>query len=260
MEPTIPGATTTTGRLHVVWDWNGTLLDDAATVIEATTSAFAAAGIPVEVTSDLYRRNFTRPIPLFYERLLGRPVSAAEWPQLDRAFHEHYGRLHHRCSLAAGAREVLGAIEARGWTQSLCSMLPHEYLVPAVERHGIAGFFTRIDGLRSGERGGAKLAHLTEHLGRVAGGASRTVLIGDTVDDALAARGAGVGCILVDGGEGLHDPAAVVEAGAPVAASLEEALALLGAGWSSDASLPHAADGSAPSAASTRASNRGLDR
>jgi phosphoglycolate phosphatase-like HAD superfamily hydrolase len=213
--------------MHVVWDWNGTLLDDAATVIEATTAAFAAAGIPVTLTAEQYRRNFTRPIPLFYERLLGRPISAEEWPQLDRAFHDQYGRLHERCGLAPGAREVLAEIESRGWTQSICSMLPHEYLVPAVERQGIGRHFLRIDGLQSGERGGAKLAHLIQHLARLDGAASPAVLIGDTVDDALAARGAGIACILIDGGAGLHETAAIVDAGAPVAKSFAEVLPLL---------------------------------
>ncbi len=236
-------------RLHVVWDWNGTLLDDASTVIEATRAAFAAAGIPVAVTAELYRRHFTRPIPLFYERLLGRAISAEEWPELDRAFHHRYGRLHERCTLAEGAREVLGEIDSRGWTQSLCSMLPHQYLEPAVRQHGIREHFVRIDGLRRGERGGAKLAHLTEHLAQLDTPPSRTVLVGDTVDDALAARGAGIACVLVDSGAGLHEPGAVVETGAPVAANLQEALAFL-------------ADGAAAyaSAASTRLSNLGLER
>ncbi|HYA00783.1 MAG TPA: HAD family hydrolase [Candidatus Binatia bacterium] len=212
---------------HVIWDWNGTLLDDAAAVIEATTAAFAEAGIALAITEATYRRHFTRPIPLFYERLLGRAVEPEEWLLLDRGFHAHYGRLQERCRLAPGAREVLAEIRARGWTQSVCSMLPHQYLMPALERHRIRGYFSRVDGLRGDERGGAKLAHLNLHLERLAVRRSSTVLIGDTVDDALAARTAGIASVLVDGGAGLHDSAAIAAAGAPVAESLPEALALL---------------------------------
>ena len=213
--------------LHVVWDWNGTLLDDAAAVIEATGAAFAEAGIGVTVSPEVYRRNFTRPIPIFYERLLGRPVSAAEWPELDRAFHRHYALLHGRCTLAAGAAAALAEVAARGWTQSICSMLPDEYLGPAVERHGIAGFFVRVDGLRDGRRGGTKLRHLVEHVARLGADPVRTVLVGDTVDDALAARGAGIACILLDGGDGLHERAALARAGAWLAEDLGTALRLL---------------------------------
>ena len=211
----------------MVWDWNGTLLDDAGTVIEATTAAFARAGISLEVTPAVYRRHFTRPIPLFYERLLGRAVEPDEWRLLDRAFHDEYGRLHRRCHLAGGAPEVLEEVRRRGWTQSVCSMLPHQHLLPAVERHGIADYFLRIDGLQGGQRGGAKLEHLRAHLGRTVPSGADAVLIGDTVDDAVAARSAGIGCVLLDGGAGLHEPEAIAAAGVPVAASLTEALALI---------------------------------
>jgi phosphoglycolate phosphatase-like HAD superfamily hydrolase len=212
---------------HVIWDWNGTLLDDVGAVLEATTVAFRQAGINVVVSGDTYRRSFTRPIRLFYERLLGRPIGHDEWERLDHAFHLEYARLDDRCTLAAGAREVLDEIRELGWSQSVCSMLPEEYLLPAVERQGIAGLFVRIDGLRGAERGGAKLENLVAHLEHLGLAPSRTVMVGDTVDDAVAARGARIACILLDSGAGLHDSEAIRSAGVPVAAGVPEALALL---------------------------------
>ncbi len=212
---------------HVIWDWNGTLLDDVGAVLQATTAAFRQAGIDVVVSGDSYRRSFTRPIRLFYERLLGRPIGHDEWVRLDHAFHLEYTRIEDRCTLATGAREVLGAIQELGWTQSVCSMLPEEYLLPAVERQGIAGHFVRIDGLRGAERGGAKLENLMAHLVHLGVSPSRTVMVGDTVDDAVAARGAGIACILLDGGAGLHDSETIRGAGVPVAADVPEVLALL---------------------------------
>ena len=212
---------------HVIWDWNGTLLDDVGAVLEATTVAFRQAGIDVVVSGDTYRRSFTRPIRLFYERLLGRPIGHDEWVRLDHAFHLEYARLDARCTLATGAREVLDEIRELGWSQSVCSMLPEEYLLPAVERQGIAGHFVRIDGLRGAERGGAKLENLIAHLDHIGVSPTRTVMVGDTVDDAVAARGAGIACILLDSGAGLHDSETIRGAGVPVAADVPEALALL---------------------------------
>jgi phosphoglycolate phosphatase-like HAD superfamily hydrolase len=214
---------------HVVWDWNGTLLDDASTVIAATTAAFREAGVPLELTAELYRRHFTRPIPLFYERLLDRPLAPEEWVAMDHAFHRHYGRLRGACELAAGGLEALEELRRRGWTQSVCSMQPHRLLVPAVEAFGIAGYFVRVDGLSGGERGGAKLGHLVRHLELLGVPPRQTVLVGDTVDDAVAARGAGCWCILLDGGAGLHEPSALAAAGVPVAPDLRAVLTLLDA-------------------------------
>jgi phosphoglycolate phosphatase-like HAD superfamily hydrolase len=53
------------------------------------------------------------------------------------------------------------------------------------------------------------------------------VLIGDTVDDAVAARDAGVDCILLDGGAGLHTSGELATAGVPVVATLAQAMALV---------------------------------
>jgi phosphoglycolate phosphatase-like HAD superfamily hydrolase len=211
---------------HVVWDWNGTLLDDAGVVIDATIAAFAQAHLPA-VTAESYRHHFTRPIRVFYERLIGRSVGPEEWSQLDRAFHDRYHHASDGCSLTPGAIEALDLIRARGWTQSLCSMLPEQYLLPAVGRHGLGGYFLRVDGLTGGERGGTKTKHLLQHLERLSPRPSAAVLIGDTIDDAVAARDAGCDCVLLDGGAGLHMSEDLAAAGVPVVATLAQLTTLL---------------------------------
>ena len=211
---------------HVVWDWNGTLLDDGDAVIAATIAAFAQAELP-EVTAESYRRHFIRPIKLFYERLIGRSVDPEEWARLDDAFHDRYHILDERCSLTTGAVEALELVRERGWTQSLCSMLPERYLLPAVERHGLGEYFIRVDGLAGGERGGTKTRHLVAHLGRLTPRPARTVLVGDTVDDAVAARDAGCDCVLLDSGKGLHTSDDLATAAVPVLATMAQAMTLL---------------------------------
>ena len=106
-------------------------------------------------------------------------------------------------------------------------MLPEELLLAAVEGHGLCDYFVRIDGLRGAVRGGAKLEHLVTHRERLGAVPARTVMIGDTVDDAVAAGGAGLECVLLDGGRGLHSSEALASAGVPVVASLAEAVDLL---------------------------------
>ncbi|WP_031085710.1 phosphatase, partial [Streptomyces sp. NRRL WC-3549] len=71
---------------HLVWDWNGTLLDDITAVVGATNAAFAEAGLP-PMTLERYRETYCVPIPRFYERLLGRLPTDAEWQRMDGVFH-----------------------------------------------------------------------------------------------------------------------------------------------------------------------------
>jgi phosphoglycolate phosphatase-like HAD superfamily hydrolase len=46
---------------HLVWDWNGTLLDDLALVVAATNASLATAG-GRPITAEEHRRDFRRPI------------------------------------------------------------------------------------------------------------------------------------------------------------------------------------------------------
>jgi phosphoglycolate phosphatase-like HAD superfamily hydrolase len=205
-------------RPHLVWDWNGTLLDDLSLVISATNAAFAAIGGPA-VTAAEHRRDFRRPIVDYYGQVLGRVVDRDEFIRLDRAFHEAYRLGLVNVALAADAEAAM-----RAWpgTQSLLSMWFHDELVPAVEGYGLAGLLARVDGLRTDIGGDRKAKHLAGHLAALEVPGHRAVLIGDSVDDADAAGAVGAACVLYTGG--FTDPDRLRGAGVPVAGSLVEAV------------------------------------
>lgn len=211
---------------HVVWDWNGTLFDDLHIVLDAVNVGLASVE-QGPISLDDYRDHYTRPVRTFYERLLGRGVPSGEWEDLDRRFHDGYRELLARASLTADAAEALEAVRSRGISQSLLSMFPHEELVPLVGRLGIAGYFDRIDGLR-GVAGDPKAAYLEEHLrGLIAEvDPAEVLVVGDTVDDAVAAAHVGARCVLYDNGS--HHRSALDDLGVPVAVSLVGALRLGG--------------------------------
>ncbi|NJP93286.1 HAD family hydrolase [Nonomuraea sp. FMUSA5-5] len=202
---------------HIIWDWNGTLFHDSEAVVQATNAIFKPYALP-ELTLDGFRAVFTRPIWVAYERLLGRPLNEGEWEQLDDGFHEHYFRLCDVCELAAGAEVILST-----WTgtQSLCSMAPHQHLVPKVESFGITRHFTRIDGL-TGATGGEKAAHMTAHIQAIGVDPGEILVIGDSVDDGLAARHVGARAVLYTGG--MTTRAELEETGLPVVDRLTDAL------------------------------------
>ncbi|HEY3505043.1 MAG TPA: HAD family hydrolase [Actinocatenispora sp.] len=206
--------------MHLVWDWNGTLLDDFRLTVEATNAAFVScAGRTVE--AEEHRRRFRRPIADYYAEVLGHEVDDAEFARLDKVFHDTYhGRLA-ECRLAAGAAEALAAWPG---SQSLLSMWFHEQLVPFVDGFGLTRHFARVDGLRDAIGGGSKTDHLIRHLGELRVTGADCVLIGDTLDDAAAATAVGARCVLVTGG--FTDEVRLRGTGFPVAATLSAAVAL----------------------------------
>lgn len=205
-------------RPHLVWDWNGTLLDDLSLVITATNAAFAAVSGP-EITAREHRQQFRRPIADYYGEVLGRVLTPEEFARLDKVFHDAYRLNLVNAGLAADAHEAM-----RAWpgTQSLLSMWFHDELVPVVEGYGISTLLDRVDGLRSPVGGDRKAAHLAAHLDALGLPGSRAVLIGDSVDDADAARAAGAACVLYTGG--ITDGERLRAAGVPVVDTLVDAV------------------------------------
>ncbi|MFF3318234.1 HAD family hydrolase [Streptomyces sp. NPDC003035] len=206
---------------HLVWDWNGTLLDDIEAVIGATNAAFAELGLE-PITLARYRELYMVPVPKFYERLMGRLPTDDEWTLMDGVFHKHYWQRAEACGLTVGAAELLAARQESGLTQSLLSLAPHTELIPLVRRHGIEERFVRVDG-RVGSSTAGKSAHMVRHLAALEGvDPSRIVVIGDAADDAVAAAHVGARAVLYTGGS--HSRASLERVGVPVVDSLAEAV------------------------------------
>lgn len=207
-------------QLHVVWDWNGTLLDDLEIVIEAANVCLLEFGIE-PLDEDRYRDHFTRPVRAFYDSLFGRPVTDEEWRRLNGEFHVEYMARASEAQLTVDALDALDAVGSRPAGQSLLSMSPQEWLEGIVRRKGVIERFSLVSGL-SGETGGLKAEHMKEHIDALGIDPGRTVVIGDTPDDAQAARHVGAHVVLYDGGS--HHLPVLQQTDAPVAHSLMEAV------------------------------------
>lgn len=184
---------------HIVWDWNGTLLDDNHANLAAVNAVCAQFGRePVEL--DHWRTVFRRPLIPCYEELLGRSLSASEWERVEKTYDSSYLEYLHTCELAAGVPDVLHQWAGTGRTQSLLSMATHEHLVPLITERGLNAHFTRVDGRRFDTEHDSKAEHLVHHLEQQGLDPARVVLIGDIDDDARAAREAGAQPVLVASG------------------------------------------------------------
>lgn len=210
----------TPARHHLVWDWNGTLLDDLGLVVACTNAAFASVGGP-SVSADEHRVRFRRPIADYYAEMLGAVVDEEAFGRLDGIFHEAYRAGLTTCGLAADART---AIAAWPGSQSLLSMWYHDELVPVVHTYGLAGHFSRVDGLRAEVGGGRKAESLRRHLAELGVDGRSVVLIGDSLDDADAAESVGARAVLYTGG--VTDPARLYASPHPVAETLTGAVQL----------------------------------
>jgi phosphoglycolate phosphatase-like HAD superfamily hydrolase len=207
---------------HVVWDWNGTILDDNDAVVASVNAVCAAFGrAPIEL--DYWRSIFRRPLTDCYRDLLRRELSTQDWIDIDRHYHDAYRTLLPTTRLAPGIPDELRRWQAAGRRQSLLSMWFHDELTALVTEHGLTDLFMRIDGLRVDTGGHGKTDHLIAHLSALNLDPADVLMIGDVVDDAMAAQAAGARCVLVT--TGVTSRQALKAAGVPVVDSIAEALA-----------------------------------
>jgi len=178
---------------HIIWDWNGTLFDDAWLCVEIINDLLARRGMPT-VDSISYEEQFTFPVKDYY-RAVGFDFARVPFEQLAAEFMEQYDRRRFECRLQPGARQVLDALATRGCRQSILSAYEQSRLDEMVAFMGLQGFFTRLLGLNDYYSAG-KLDLGRRFLTEI-DLPGEAVLIGDSLHDAEVAEAMGIACVLI---------------------------------------------------------------
>ncbi|KZL21573.1 Phosphoglycolate phosphatase [Pseudovibrio axinellae] len=206
---------------HIVWDWNGTLLDDFEITAQYGVDYFAKAGLS-GVSFDDVRQHHTRPFANYIKALLGRDPTDTELADFHSGFGKVYEPAMYDLPLAADALDALEVISGAGNSQSILSMAPHQELVSLVRHNGIYERFTRVDGAQD-QKKHFKIDALQTHCDALGVEPANVCLIGDSIDDFDAANGLGAFSVLVSTGMYAHERLAAT--GAPVATNLVGAVA-----------------------------------
>jgi len=181
---------------HIIWDWNGTLLNDGSHIMASVNEAFEAMGLG-RISVELHQSQFHRPIDSFFGALSPRELSSDELDQLMVLFQSHYARQPLSSFLKAETRALLATLHQWHVPQSVLSMCPQSELEGAIAELGLGACFQHVCG-HPGFGPDTKAEHLRQHLRRLGRRPDEVVVIGDTVDDHRAAQHAGVRCVLVD--------------------------------------------------------------
>jgi phosphoglycolate phosphatase-like HAD superfamily hydrolase/membrane protease YdiL (CAAX protease family) len=187
---------------HLIWDWNGTLLDDRSLCLEIINAILESRHLPV-LTLEKYQEVFDFPVKDYYQRL-GFDFSVEPFEDISTKFIATYEVRRPECQLMAGAREALDTASKLGISQSIISASKLAYLAPAVKEYGIEPYFARIMGLDNHHAAG-KQALVEEFLAANNLDPAKVLMIGDTVHDAAITKSLGLNCILIPGGHHSKD-------------------------------------------------------
>ena len=182
---------------HVIWDWNGTLLDDVALCLDIMNRMLDARGMR-RIEPVRYREIFDFPVQLYY-RELGFDFDAEPFERLAALYCEQYDARVVECALQGNARRILERLSERGVSQAILSSQEQAALQDALYHFRIDHHFAEVVG-RSDRHATGKLDTGRALLERLGAEPSATLLIGDTVHDFEVAAALGLDCILVSHG------------------------------------------------------------
>ena len=203
---------------YLVWDWNGTLLDDVDVCIGIVDGMLTKRGLQPLLTRERYREVFTFPIKVYYERV-GFDFTKEPYETLAEEYMEIYDRLVKTCPLFPETEEAMDAVDALGVRQLIVSASRQDKVDEQVRHAGIYRKLEAVLGM------GNLYAHGKEGLARQyfseRGIAPEQVLfVGDTLHDAQVAEDMGCGCVLVTRGH--QGPELLKTANVPLLGNLLE--------------------------------------
>mgnify|MGYP006268375777 CR=1 FL=1 len=182
---------------HIVWDWNGTLLDDTWLCCAALNHLLTQDGHPT-VDPVRYRKIFQFPVIKVYQAI-GFTPDEHSFEAMSVRFMHHYESRKYECALHPGAMELLQGFQSRGLTQSVLSAYERDLLNKTLEEYRLTEYFVKICG-GDDIHARSKAQRAQRHLEDLSHAPESVLYIGDTAHDAEAAAAMQVDCILVGHG------------------------------------------------------------
>ena len=202
---------------NIIWDWNGTLLDDAWLCNEIMNGMLQRRDMAA-ISLQQYGEIFDFPVKDYYQRA-GWDFDIVPWEVLSDEFINEYNARKLECPLREDAAKVLESITGQDISQSIISAAKQTMVDEMVKHFEIAESFTSVRGLDNHHPFG-KVDIGLKWIEELDIDPNKVVMIGDTVHDHEVAQAIGVDCLLISSG---HQSRHRLEAcGVPVIETLNE--------------------------------------
>jgi phosphoglycolate phosphatase len=190
-------------------DLDGTMVDTVGDFEQALARTLAELGLPAVDRAFIARTVGRGSMNLLRETL----AHAGGAPELLDAAWTHYQRHYAdvngtHADVYPGVAEGLAAMRARGWQLACVTNKPRAFALALLEAKGLRPFFAHVFGGDSFERHKPDPLPLIRTCEALGTPVSRTLMVGDSRNDAEAARAAGCPVVLVSYGYNHGEPVA----------------------------------------------------
>ena len=183
---------------HIIWDWNGTLLEDIDVVLDILGDMLVEGNLPIPSLAE-YRNTFCFPIIDYYKKL-GFQFDYAGFEKISHGFVRRYDSSYkEKSQLFHGTRELLEKLFQEGKSFSILSAAEHGHLNEAVRHFGLDHYMTHIFGIDS-HHGESKISRGQELLKHITHARDKIIMVGDTDHDHEVAQNLGIDSLLIADG------------------------------------------------------------
>ncbi|MBZ0179197.1 MAG: HAD family hydrolase [Melioribacteraceae bacterium] len=182
---------------HIIWDWNGTMLDDVFLCCDIMNNILRRRNMQ-PITLSQYRDIFTFPVREYYKNV-GLPLDNGNFEKLSVEFIDEYESRKNNCSLYPGVKETLEYFYSMGLGQSVLSAYSQHTLVEIIEHFGLSRYFQKINGLDNIYAAG-KIDNGRKWIKELGLKKGEVLLIGDSVHDYEVAEEIGAASVLISTG------------------------------------------------------------
>ena len=182
---------------HVIWDWNGTLLDDVDCSHRTIVELLASHGKP-PITLGQYRTVCRFPVMAYYQAL-GFDFTRHPFEEIARAWVRIYESHQEEARLYPGVPQLLVRLGASGTCSHILTAAHERDVERLTTNFQIRSLFASIHGLDN-HHAQSKLDRGRELMLFLGQSPQQMLLVGDTDHDAEVALDLGIDCVLLDGG------------------------------------------------------------
>lgn len=182
---------------HIIWDWNGTLLNDRLFGINILNGVLRRRNMK-EMTEEWFLDNFCFPVKNYYIKL-GFDFEKEPFSISGSEFIRDYMARHHEPDLHIDSERALQYFKDHGLTQSLLSAASQIMLDDILQYHDIRDYFIKIIGQDNHYAEGKEAAGKA-WVDELHYGPHEVLFIGDTIHDHEVAKLIGADCVLVSNG------------------------------------------------------------
>jgi phosphoglycolate phosphatase len=199
----------------VIVDLDGTMVDTLGDFVVALNHMLRQFALPAIAREDVARMVGKGSGHLIRSALSQVDAPDGLYESALAAYQQHYGAVNgHHSTVYAGVEDGLKALRANGLALACLTNKPTNFARALLEMKGLAGYFQLILGGDLFERMKPDPLPIMKTCEALGSTPAQTLVIGDSVNDARAARAAGCPVVLVTYGYNHGEPVRAVDADA----------------------------------------------